>query len=223
VERDPVIIDRADEEIGGPAHDDVDDAVVLSWWQHPVNVIALVVAAALIAGMIGWLIRDTTAQPDAGDVDVGFLQDMRIHHEQAVAMGLMYLDRPDTDPGLRTVARSIVFGQALDIGRMIQLLRDADAPEAAESDEAMAWMGMPTTHEQMPGMASEERLDALGAASGDAADDLFVDLMVDHHEGGVHMAEFAAEAADSGEVRRMAESMAHSQQDEIGELQGLVD
>ena len=138
-------------------------------------------------------------------------------------MGLMYLDRPDTDPGLRTVARSIVFGQALDIGRMIQLLRAADAPEAAESEEAMAWMGMPTPHEQMPGMASEDQLDALGSATGDAADDLFVDLMVDHHEGGVHMAEFAAEAADSGEVRRMAESMAHSQQDEIAELQGLVD
>jgi uncharacterized protein (DUF305 family) len=87
----------------------------------------------------------------------------------------------------------------------------------------MAWMGMPTTHEQMPGMASEEGLDALAAANGAAADDLFVDLMVDHHEGGVHMAEFAAEAAGSSEVRRMAESMAHSQQDEIAELQGLVD
>jgi uncharacterized protein (DUF305 family) len=221
VERDPATLPRADDDLGGPANDD-DDVVVLSWWQHPVNVVALIVAAALIAGMIGWLIRDTSAQPDAGDVDIGFLQDMRVHHEQAVAMSMMYLDRPDTDPGLRTVARSILFGQAIDIGRMIQLLRDADAPEAAEGDEAMAWMGMPTTHEQMPGMATDEQIEDLAALEGAAADELFVDLMVDHHDGGVHMAAHAAEHADSGEVRRMAESMARSQQEEIAELEGLV-
>ena len=222
MERDPATIDRADEHLGGPDHDD-DDVVVLSWWQHPVNVIALVVAAALMAGMVGWLIRDTSSQSDAGDVDVGFLQDMRVHHEQAVAMAMMYLDRPDTDPGLRTVARSIQFGQAIDIGRMIQLLRDADAPEAAEGDEAMAWMGMPTTHDAMPGMATEEQIEQLAAAEGAAADELFVDLMVAHHEGGVHMAEYAAEHADSNEVRRMAASMVQSQRDEVGELQGLVE
>ncbi len=221
MERDPATLDRADDDLGGPANDD-DDVVVLSWWQHPVNVVALIVAAALIAGMVGWLVRDTSAEPDAGDVDIGFLQDMRVHHEQAVAMSMMYLDRPDTDPGLRTVARSIMFGQALDIGRMIQLLRDADAPEAAEGDEAMAWMGMPTTHEQMPGMATDEQIDELAAVEGAAADELFVDLMVNHHEGGVHMAEYAAEHADSGEVRRMAESMARSQQEEIDELEGLL-
>jgi uncharacterized protein (DUF305 family) len=221
VERDPATLRRADDDLGGPANDD-DDVVVLSWWQHPVNVVALVVAAALVAGMIGWLIRDTSAQPDAGGVDIGFLHDMRVHHEQAVAMSMMYLDRPDTDPGLRTVARSILFGQAIDIGRMIQLLRDADAPEAAEGDEAMAWMGMPTTHEQMPGMATDEQIDDLAALEGAAADELFVDLMVDHHDGGVHMAAYAAEHAESGEVRRMAESMARSQQEEIAELEGLV-
>jgi uncharacterized protein (DUF305 family) len=220
VERDPATLDRADDDLGGPADDD--DVVVLAWWQHPVNVVAMIVAAALIAGMIGWLIRDTSAQPDAGDVDIGFLQDMRVHHEQAVAMSMMYLDRPDTDPGLRTVARSIMFGQAMDIGRMIQLLRDADAPEAAEGDEAMAWMGMPTTHELMPGMATDEQIDELAAVDGAAADELFVDLMVNHHEGGVHMAGYAADHAGSGEVRRMAASMARSQQEEIGELEGLV-
>jgi uncharacterized protein (DUF305 family) len=201
-----------------------DDVVVLSWWQHPVNVITLLVGAALIAGMIGWLIADASSEPSGGDVDVGFLQDMRSHHDQAVQMAFMYLAMPDTDPGLRVVARNIVLSQGIDIGRMIQLLRDMDEPEAApETDEAMAWMGMPTPRDRMPGMATEEQLDEFGASRGAAADQTFVDLMTAHHQGGIHMAEFAATEADNEEVRAMAESLATSQAEEIAELQGLVE
>ena len=202
---------------------DDDDVVVLSWWQHPANVIALVVATALIAGMISWLIIDANDDDGGSEVDIGFLQDMRLHHEQAVEMAFTYLSLPDTDPALQTVARSILFGQSIDIGRMIQLLRGMGAPEAAETDEAMAWMGMPTTHETMPGMATQAQLDELAASSGAAADRLFVDLMTAHHEGGVHMAEFAESEADNSQVRQMAAGVVAGQRGEIAELQGLID
>jgi uncharacterized protein (DUF305 family) len=204
--------------------EDDEDVVVLAWWQHPVNVITLLVGTALLAAMIGWLIADVAADdPGGNEVDVGFLHDMRAHHDQAVQMAFMYLALPDTDPGLRVVAREILLSQGIDVGRMIQLLRDMDAPEAAETDEAMAWMGMTTTHDQMPGMATEEQLDELGAASGADADRLFVELMSTHHQGGIHMADFAATEAGVAEVRAMAESLADSQADEIAELQGLVE
>ena len=64
-----------------------------------------------------------------------------------------------------------------------------DAPEAAETDEAMAWMGMPTPVDQMPGMATEAQLEELAASSGAAADELFVELMAAHHAAASHMAE----------------------------------
>jgi len=206
-----------------PYDDDDDDVVVLSWWQHPLNVVALLVAVGLIAGMIGWLIADTRSEPASSDVDVGFLHDMRDHHDQAVQMGYMYLALPDTDPALRTVARSIITGQGIDIGRMIQLLRSMNAPEASETDEAMAWMGMPTPVAEMPGMATEAELDELGASSGTAADQRFVELMAEHHRGGIHMAEVAAADAANDEVRAMAAAMAASQAEEIGELERLID
>ena len=202
---------------------DDDDVIVLAWWQRPVNAIALIVATALIAGMVTWLVVDARSGESSSAVDVGFLQDMRAHHEQAVDMGLRYLQLPDTDPALRTVASSIVFGQSIEIGRMIQLLRDMGAPEAAESDEAMAWMGMPTTQDAMPGMATEAQLDELSASSGAAADQLFVELMVAHHEGGIHMAEVAADQAANPKVRSFAQSIVAGQQGEIAELQRLVD
>ena len=51
-------------------------------------------------------------------------------------------------------------------------------------------------------------------------DELFVELMREHHLGGVHMAEYAAEHAANDEVRAMATSMAKSQADEIAENLG---
>ena len=214
----------ADDEERADAADvaDDDDEIVLAWWQHPVNVITVVVATALIAGMIGWLIGDSNAGPDPNEVDVGFLQDMRDHHEQAVFISNIYLALQDTDPGLRTVARSISFGQAVDIGRMIQLLRDFNEPEVNEGETAMAWMGMPVPIAEMPGMATQEQLDELGSLRGAEADAMFAELMIAHHEGGIHMAEYAAQNGNVAEVRNMATSMADSQRHEIAEIEGLL-
>jgi uncharacterized protein (DUF305 family) len=207
-----------------PGDDGDDDHVVLPWWQHPTNILTVLVAGVLIAGMIGWLVGDARSQPRYGATDVGFLHDMRFHHEQAVYMSFVYQDLPDTNRGLDTVAESIVMGQSMDIGRMIQLLREFGEPEAADLQApSMAWMGMAMPIDQMPGLASEDDLVALQSASGAEADALFVELMVAHHEGGVHMAEFAAENAENPEVRAMARSMAESQTDEINELLAQID
>lgn len=212
-------ISVADGADGGAGDDGV---LVLPWWQRPANIFTLLLATALIAAMAGWLVRDTTADNEASDVDVGFLHDMRVHHEQAFQMGMIFLGRPDTDPRLQTVAGSIVFGQSIEIGRMIQLLRDFDAPEARDNEApAMTWMGMSMPGDEMPGMATEQELDALGAATGPAADRLFVELMTAHHEGGIEMAEAAVELADDDEIVAFARSLADSQRDEILEMQGL--
>lgn len=198
-----------------------DDVVVLSWWQHPANIVTMVLTAALLAGMIGWMIGDGSTERH-NDVDTGFLQDMRTHHEQAVLMSLIYRNLPDTEPGLRTVARSIVVGQNIEIGRMIQLLRNFGEPEANLTDTSMAWMGMAAGVDDMPGMASDDELDQLGRLEGREADELFVELMTEHHLGGVDMAEFAVENAANSEVVSMAASMASAQTAEIGEMERLL-
>jgi uncharacterized protein (DUF305 family) len=46
--------------------------------------------------------------------------------------------------------------------------------------------------------------------------------MVAHHQGGIHMASYAAQHANVSEVRAMAASMVTGQQEEIAELRGLI-
>jgi len=197
------------------------DEIVLRWWQHPVNVLVMIVTAVLVAGMIGWLVGDDGRDVDTSEVDVGFLHDMRFHHEQAVEMSLTYLGRPDVARGVVPVARSIAFGQAFEIGMMFQLLVDMNAPLTAEDDQVMAWMGMPMDDDEMDGMASEAELDELASAEGAEADELYLDLMIAHHEGGLHMLEYAAEEAANADVRRYAAAWAEAQSAEIRELAAL--
>jgi uncharacterized protein (DUF305 family) len=180
------------------------------WWRRPVNVVALIITCSLVFGMVGFMVGQESVGVEHNEVDTGFLQDMRGHHEQAVAMSFIFLATEGTHPGLRTVARSIIFGQGIEIGRMIQMLRDLGEFEANMSGVAMNWMGMSSDVDDMPGMATDD------------ANEVFVELMVEHHLGGIEMAEFAAERALSPEVRAMAASMAAAQTDEITEMRLLV-
>ena len=207
--------------------DDDDDVIVLSWWQNPVNVIAIALACLLIGATIGWAIGLAGEDRADDDVSVGFLHDMRAHHEQAVLMSMVFLGADGVEPGLRTVARTIVQGQSVEVGRMIQLLRDAGQPEAGSTSSAMSWMDtgmeMDMTQAQMPGMATDDDILAMGNAAGVDADEQFASLMIAHHEGGIEMASYAAEHAGSDEVRAMAAAIAHAQAAEIAEMQGLLD
>jgi uncharacterized protein (DUF305 family) len=169
--------------------------------------------------MVGWMIGDSNSKLAHNDVDTGFLHDMREHHEQAVYMSFVYRSLPDIDPGLSTVAASVIMGQNQEIGRMVQMLRMLGEPEANEGETSMAWMGMPVERGQMPGMASEDELERLATLSGPEADQFFVELMTAHHEGGIHMAEYASGNAKNDEVREMAASIMSSQRDEIAEMQ----
>jgi uncharacterized protein (DUF305 family) len=197
---------------------DDDDVIVLPWWQHPLNILTIVITAALLAGMVGWMIGDTNSELAHNEVDTGFLQDMREHHEQATYMSFIYNSLPDTDSGLRTVATSIIIGQNQEIGRMVQMLRMFGEAEANEGDTSMAWMGMPVERGKMPGMATDADLDKLATLSGKEADAFFVQLMKAHHEGGIHMAEYAAGNAENEETKALASAIVKSQQDEIAEM-----
>lgn len=209
-------------ERSGSDDDDDGGTIVLPWWQHPMNIITLVVTAALVAGMLGWTTGDAANEPDYNEVDTGFLQDMRTHHEQAVLISFIYRTRDDIDPGLSTVARSIIVGQSLEVGRMIQMLRSFGEAEANESGTAMVWMSMVAETGQMPGIASDDELDELARLDGREADELFAELMIAHHIGGIEMAEFTIANAENDEVVDMAASMAQGQRGEINEMLGVL-
>jgi len=215
------VSDTVSETASDTAPDGSDD-LVLPWHHSPLNLVVLALAIAVLAAGLGYVIGNNGAIDDPNAVDIGFLQDMRYHHEQAIEMALLYLDDPDTDGDLRTIAREIIVGQQLEVGRMIQLLRDYGESEVNTTDVAMSWMSESVDLDRMPGMATTEDLVQLRSASGSDADRVFVTLMRAHHQGGIHMAQYAVDHGAVGEVRDMAQSMVTHQTGEIVEMDQLL-
>jgi uncharacterized protein (DUF305 family) len=195
------------------------------WWHSPWRLVVLGLAVLFLGGAIGFVVSShSSTGPGAGSVDVGFLQDMRYHHDQATQMSLTFLQKPfaEQDGVLRTIAAEILLGQQLEAGAMVQLLHEYGQPESNETGFGMEWMDMRDIPvDRMPGMASPEEIAALKAAAGHDADILFCQLMIAHHQGGLHMAEYAAGQASKERVRQLATSMMKGQTDEILELQQI--
>lgn len=219
------VVDVRDEHEDGheDGHDDGHDdgVIVLPWWQNPINIVVSLVAVALIAGMVGWLVGDASSSVESNDADVGYLQDMWWHHSQAVEMAQTFMTLEDVSPDLVIEAKSIAFGQAQETGIMVQLLRDMNAEISPEDGLAMSWMGMPIDPDEMPGMATREQLDELANSRGTDADNLFIDLMTAHHEGGIEMSEMALPLVSNEWVQTYAEAWARNQAVEITELEQL--
>lgn len=183
----------------------------LSWGK----VAALGAALAFLGFAVGFLVtRDRP--PSADSADVGFLQDMLTHHDQALGVAALTIAHGE-DPTVRSFAREVLTFQSYEIGVMTQILEDWGFSRDDRSDEAMAWMDMPVPLEQMPGLLTDEQLAAVEEARGAEIDRLFLELMAEHHRGGLHMAQAGAELADDDRVAELAARIERNQAGEINE------
>ena len=141
---------------------------------------------------------------------------MVTHHNQALTMATDYLEHGD-DPLLKQIAGEILFYQSSEIGVMNDHLTQW-GQSGTDPRIAMRWMAQPTLRNQMYGLATPEQMTELAAARGPQLNDLFTRLMIVHHAGGVHMAQFAASHATTETVRSWAQAMVDGQKGEIAEL-----
>ncbi|MDQ4092961.1 MAG: DUF305 domain-containing protein [Actinomycetota bacterium] len=196
---------------------------------------AAVLVVLLLGAALGMLVQrgvGAGVRSEGGPVDVGFAQDMSVHHRQAVLMAGMARDR-STDLAIQSLAFDIETSQLEQVGRMqgwLSLWNAAPLPTSLH----MTWMpgfSMPgMTHgghgidgvATMPGMASPADLEQLRAASGVQFDVLFLQLMLRHHQGGVPMATYAAEHAETAQVRNLAEKIIISQGAESKYMADLI-
>ena len=164
--------------------------------------------------------------PTAVSVDAGFSRDMATHHLQGVEMANLALERSE-DLDVRQLAFDISSTQTNQAGRMQGWLSLWGVPPTG--GETMAWMagggghGHPMTDEGlMPGMATEAELAELRSLSGTDFDVEFLRLMIRHHQGGLGMAEYAAENAEVPAVARLARTIAETQSAEAGTMTDML-
>jgi uncharacterized protein (DUF305 family) len=187
------------------------------------------VAAAVTAGLLlgfavaALALRPADDTPGDTSAEAGFARDMSRHHAQAVDMGTIALARATTEE-VQTLGMDIALTQQSQIGMMQQWLREWDLLPTG-TEPSMAWMGEAdmVVDGLMPGMATRDEMDRLREGEGTEVDLLFLELMIDHHLGGVHMDEAILDLSDDPEVTWMAEAQLRAQAYEIEYMRQLQD
>ncbi|WP_405534002.1 DUF305 domain-containing protein [Streptomyces sp. NBC_00075] len=151
------------------------------------------------------------------DADVDFATEMIQHHRQAVEMAELAADRASLQE-VKDLATKIKGAQDPEIRTMSGWL-------TAWGEEVPADMSGMAGHDVssgMPGMMSSGDMDKLAKASGAEFDEMFLDMMVQHHEGAVEMAE--AEKADGryGPATKLADAVVTAQTAEIEQMDKMV-
>ncbi|MDJ0325183.1 DUF305 domain-containing protein [Cryobacterium sp. PH31-AA6] len=181
-----------------------------------------VLAAALVLSACSTGSTDSATAPTASapaassasfnDADVSFAMPMIEHHNQAITMAETMLAKTGVDPRITSLAQQI---------------KDAQGPEITMMDSWVTAWG--ATDDSMPGMdmstgsMSDADMSALDSATGPAADKLFLQQMIQHHQGAIDMATVELKSGENPDARDLATKIIADQTAEIAKMQAILD
>ena len=161
--------------------------------------------------------------PPHSPADAQFMQDMIMHHAQAVEMTALVESHTQNNE-LRSLGARISRSQSDEIKFMKQWLSAREEPTSRPMSHMQ---GMHTSsHEMlMPGMLTEKQMDALKKAKDDGFDRLFLNGMIQHHNGALVMVKDLFDSAGAGqdaELFNFATEVDSGQRAEIKIMQSML-
>lgn len=160
------------------------------------------------------------------DADVEFASNMLQHHAQALAMVDLTIDRP-LDPEVQQLAEQIRDAQAPEIETFTDWLTDwdeevpatvRDHSNAGHDMDEMGEMG----DDNMPGMMTSDDMGALEEASDADFQSMWLEMMVEHHEGAIEMAKAEQDDGQYKAAVELAGSIVTSQTAEVETMKQLL-
>ncbi|MEV4295004.1 DUF305 domain-containing protein [Microbispora rosea] len=148
--------------------------------------------------------------PTINAADVRYVQDMIVHHRQALDIAALAPSRASSAK-LKALAARIHDVQEPEIRVMTSWLDRERLPRPDHHAD----------HADMPGMATPEQMKALRAASGATFDSLFLQMMVAHHEGAITMATKALTEGSHLTVEQWATDVIAEQTAEIRRMREM--
>ncbi|GAA4400312.1 DUF305 domain-containing protein [Ornithinibacter aureus] len=141
--------------------------------------------------------------------DVEFAQMMIPHHEQAVEMADLALASDTASPEVKALAGQIKAAQDPEIQTMKGWLAQWGASESAgQMDHG--------------GMMSDEDMSSLMGISGPEFNQMWLTMMIEHHEGAVEMAQDVLATTSNPEVEKLATAVVQGQEKEITTMKGML-
>ncbi|KRB73361.1 hypothetical protein ASE01_20435 [Nocardioides sp. Root190] len=160
---------------------------------------------------------DSTAE--FNDADVEFATGMIPHHQQAVEMAALAETRAQS-PEVKKLAADIKAAQDPEIQTMTGWLESWGEPvPGSEHGGHDMSESMP---ESMPGMMTADEMTELEGLSGAEFDQMFLTMMIEHHEGAVEMAQAEQTDGQFPDAIALAEEIETAQNKEIATMRDLL-
>lgn len=175
----------------------------------------LALGGVVLSGVLSVLLALAPAllpAPASGSPEGRFVQEMLVHHAQAVDMARRIAPRTQ-DPALKTLAVRIRDTQAQEITQLRALLQAWGQPTLGT---------LPAHHAAQMGMASVQAVAQLSHLPVPEAERLFLQLMIRHHQGAVQMARPFQGWLQRPDIRGLARHVSSTQRGETGQLQTLL-
>jgi len=163
--------------------------------------------------------RSTAAMSDFNDADVTFATGMIPHHRQAVKMAKL-ADTRAKSPQVKALAMQIMNAQDPEIRTMSNWLTTWGKPVPSDHS-SMSGMDMSSSG-SMPGMMSGADMDKLKKATGADFDQMFLTMMIAHHQGAIEMANTEKSSGMNADAIALAQQIEEAQTTEITTMQGLL-
>lgn len=158
---------------------------------------------------------DQRAEDDSpNSADVSYARMMIEHHTQALELTELAPERAESTK-VEKLAERIAAAQGPEIAAMRSWLKTYGKEEEEQGGDAH-------DHASMPGMATEAQIDKLRAAKGKAFDELFLTLMITHHEGAITMATDVKGQGNNIRIEEMADDVVAQQTSEISRMRDML-
>jgi len=146
--------------------------------------------------------------------DIQFLRGMIPHHAQAKEMSALAEDRTNNTTVLAVAAR-ITLSQDDEISMMQGWLRDQGLEATPEDVHHQPGF------EPMKGMLTSEQMDELAASSGPEFDRLYLEYMIEHHQGALDMVEMLLDQRGSVQDPLLYEFTSDVTSDQTSEIERM--
>lgn len=173
------------------------------------------------SSMAGEQSAGTDSQQAGSESDITFAQLMIPHHEQAVQMADMALQKATT-PEVQQLAQQIKDAQDPEIQQMRGWLTAWGAPEQMAGMEGTDHGDMDMGGQSAAGMMTDQDMTALMDSSGAEFDRMWLAMMIAHHKGAIEMAQTAKADTTNPDVTALADAIVAAQTSEIDTMQKLL-
>jgi uncharacterized protein (DUF305 family) len=150
----------------------------------------------------------------AGTIDKHFIEQMIPHHDGAIAMANLALQKAKR-PEIKTLATAIIAAQTTEIQSMNGWYQDWFGSTVSKGSTGMMGGGMMSGY----GMHMGGREDMTALENASDFDKAFIEEMIPHHQLAIMMANMLQSGTNRPEMQQLAKNIISSQSKEIQQMQ----